>query len=92
MKEKNLSENENEYDNNRIQKRNYSESPTMKKNYFATENTKIDYSTKSNANIYKRNNSSHLNTISNKNNNNQFNEETIELIIPTPYPKNVFNI
>jgi len=81
--------NENE---KKITKKNYSESPTIKKSFFITDNlTNNDYSTKSNANNYKRNNSyNNLNTIPNTNYcNNQFNEETIELIIPTPYPKNV---
>lgn len=87
-KDRNGLNNKNE---NQMQKKNYSESPTIKKSFLITDNSNNnDYSTKSNVNIYKRNNSSNLNTNQNTNYNNQFNEESIELVIPTPYPKNVF--
>lgn len=85
-KAKNLFANETD---SRIPKKNYSESPSIKKNYFNTDNNNNDINPKSNDNKYKRNKSSNLNTISNTHYNNQLNEESIELIIPTPYPKNV---
>lgn len=73
------------------QKKNYSESPTIKKSFLITENTNNDYPTKGNSNQYKRNNSSNI-TNSFQNQHNHLNEESIELIIPTPYPKNVKKI
>lgn len=72
-------------------KKNYSESPTVKKNYLITDSSNIDYSLKSNFNQFKRNNSSNIIMETKPNQYNHLNEESIELIIPTPYPKNVFN-
>jgi len=92
----NRESNENDFlVNSQIQKKNYSESPTNKKSFLVTDNTNNDYSIKGNQNQYKRNNSSNMITNSYQNQHNHLNEESIELIIPTPYPKNVnkfFNI
>jgi len=78
---------------NKNGKKNYSESPTIKRSFLVTDYTNIENISKSNANLYKRNNSTNnVNTSTNINQINQFNEESIELIIPTPYPKNVIKI
>lgn len=83
--------NENDFSiKNKNGKKNYSESPTIKRSFLVTDYTNIENSSKSNVNLYKRNNSTNnINTSTNINQINQFNEESIELIIPTPYPKNV---